>query len=122
MTQPTIRFSVIGVNHSHIYGQVNLLLRAGAELVDFFAPEPNLAAHFARSYPQARQAGSAAEILEDPSVQLIVTAGIPSERAPLGIEAMRHGERRRARGGWGDRPRDSDDRYGSASHEPGSAP
>jgi len=92
MTEPTIRFSVTGMNHSHIYGQVNLLLRAGAELVDFFAPEPDLAATFARSYPQARQVASAAEILEDPSIQLIVTAGIPSDRAPLGIAAMRHGK------------------------------
>jgi len=90
MSQPAIRFSVIGVNHDHIYGQVNLLLRAGAELVDFFAPEPDLAAQFARTYPQARQARSAAEILEDSRIELIVTAGIPSDRAPLGIAAMRH--------------------------------
>src|SRR5262245_50358658 len=92
MPQSTVRFSVIGVNHNHIYGQVNLLLRAGAELVDFFAPEPDLAAHFARTYPQAREVGSAAEILEDPHIQLIVTAGIPSDRAPLGIAVMRHGK------------------------------
>src|SRR6266511_4814947 len=92
MTEPTIRFSVTGMNYSNIYGQVNLLLRSGAELVDFFAPEPDLAATFARSYPQARQVASAAEILEDPSIQLIVTASIPSDRAPLGIAAMRHGK------------------------------
>ena len=49
MSQPTIRFSVIGLNHNHIYGQVNLLLRARAELVDFFAAEPDLAAEFARA-------------------------------------------------------------------------
>ncbi len=30
--------------------------------------------------------------LEDPTVQLIVTAAIPCDRAPLGIEAMRHGK------------------------------
>jgi hypothetical protein len=35
MTQPTVRFSAIGLNHGHIYGQVNLLLRAGAQLVSF---------------------------------------------------------------------------------------
>ena len=52
MAQPTIRFSVIGINHNHIYGQVNLLLRAGAELVDFFAVEHDLAADFARAYPR----------------------------------------------------------------------
>ena len=42
--QPKIRFSAIGLNHGHIYGQVNLLLRAGAELVSFYASEPELAA------------------------------------------------------------------------------
>lgn len=92
MTQPTIRFSVIGLNHGHIYGQVNLLLRAGAEFVSFYAKEPELIAQFAPHYPQARQAGSLAEILEDESVQLLVSAAIPYERAALGIAAMRHGK------------------------------
>jgi predicted dehydrogenase len=92
MTQPAIRFSVIGINHGHIYGQVNLLLRAGAEFVAFYAPEPELVAQFAPKYPQAKQARSAAEILDDPTIQLIVTAGIPCDRAPLGIEAMRRGK------------------------------
>src|SRR5262249_3679018 len=32
------------------------------------------------------------EILEDPSLKLIVSASIPNERAPLGIEVMRHGK------------------------------
>jgi predicted dehydrogenase len=90
--QPTIRFAVIGINHGHIDGQCNLLIRAGAEFVSFFAKEPDLAAGFATKYPQARQASTAEEILDDPSIQLIVTAGIPNERAPLGILAMQHGK------------------------------
>jgi predicted dehydrogenase len=89
---PTLRFSVIGLNHNHIYGQVSLLLRAGAEFVSYYAPEPELAAPFAAAFPQARQAGSAAEILEDSGIHMIVTAGIPAERAPLGIAAMQHGK------------------------------
>ena len=92
MSTPAVRFSVIGLNHDHIYGQVNLLLRAGAELVDFFGVEPDLTAAFARAYPQARQARSQAEVLEDPTIQLIVSAAIPSDRAPLGVVAMRHGK------------------------------
>ena len=43
-SQPAIRFAAIGLNHAHIYGQTNLLLRAGAELVSFYAPEPDLLA------------------------------------------------------------------------------
>jgi predicted dehydrogenase len=39
-----------------------------------------------------RLAKSAREVLEDASLQLVVSAAIPSERAPLGIEVMRHGK------------------------------
>jgi predicted dehydrogenase len=91
-TQPTLRFSAIGLNHNHIYGQTNLLLRAGAELVSFYAPEPDLVAQYSQAYPQARLARSAQEILDDSTIQLVISAGIPCDRAPLGIQVMRHGK------------------------------
>ncbi len=90
--QPNIRFAAIGLNHGHIYSQVNLLLNAGAELVSFYANEPELAAAFAASYPDARQVREMREILEDESIQLIVSAAIPDERAPLGVAVMRYGK------------------------------
>lgn len=91
-TNPPIRFSVIGINHGHIYGQVDLLLRAGAELVAVFAVEPDLLATFTQKYPQARVMGSEAEILEDPTIQLVVSAAIPNQRSRIGVAAMRHGK------------------------------
>jgi predicted dehydrogenase len=91
-SQPTIRFSVIGLNHGHIYGQVAALLQAGAEFVSFYAKEPDLVAEFGKSYPQARLASSAEEILEDETIQLVASAAIPNERAPLGIAVMQHGK------------------------------
>jgi predicted dehydrogenase len=89
---PSIRFSAIGLNHAHIYGQVNLLLRAGAELASFYAPEADLAAAFQKAYPDARRARTIEEVLEDESVHMIVSAAIPAERAPLGIRTMLHGK------------------------------
>jgi predicted dehydrogenase len=89
---PPIRSAAIGLNHDHIYGQVGLLLRAGAEFVSFYAREPDIVARFAETYPQVPLAESAQEILEDESIHLIVSAAIPNERAPLGIAAMRHGK------------------------------
>ncbi len=91
-TQPNIRFSAIGINHNHMYGQVRLLLRAGAEFVSFYAPEPELIGEFTAAFPQARLASGPDEILEDKTIQLVVTAGIPCDRAPLGIEVMKHGK------------------------------
>lgn len=89
---PRLKFAAIGLNHGHINGQVDAVTRGGGELVAFFAKEPDLAEAFAKRVPAARRAGSAREILEDPSIQLVVSAAIPDERAPLGIEVMRHGK------------------------------
>jgi predicted dehydrogenase len=87
-----VRFSVIGINHGHIYAQVDIMLKAGAELVSFYAPEEDLALEFKKAFPHVPMARSGQEILEDPRIQLIVSAAIPCERAPLGIAAMQHGK------------------------------
>jgi predicted dehydrogenase len=90
--KPRLRFSVIGINHDHIHGQIGATQRGGGELVSFYAKEPELAAAFAKRYPDVKQAQSQAEILEDNSVQLVLSAGIPVDRAPLGIAVMQHGK------------------------------
>ena len=89
---PRLRFAAIGLNHSHINGQIAAVTRGGGQLAAFYAKEPDLAAAFAARFPDVRQARSEREILDDRSIPLIVSAAIPSERAPLGIEAMRHGK------------------------------
>jgi predicted dehydrogenase len=61
-------------------------------LVSFYAQEPDLIAPFASKYPQARQASGAEEILGDETIQLIVSAAIPNQRAALGITAMQYGK------------------------------
>lgn len=92
MTQPTVRFSVIGVTHDHIYGQVRLMLRAGAEFVNWYEPDPGLAGQFAAVFSGIPMARSEAEILEDPGIHLVLTSTVPADRAPLGIRVMQHGK------------------------------
>ena len=87
-----IKFSVIGINHGHIYGQVEAVVRGGGELVSFYAKEADLAAAFVKRYPQVKQAASEKEILDDKSIQLVLSSGIPDERAPLGIRVMKSGK------------------------------
>jgi len=91
-TRPRIRVAAIGLNHSHLNGQIAAVTRGGGELVSFFGKEADLAAAFGARYPSAKLARSEQEILEDPSIQLVVSAAIPNERAPLGIQVMRHGK------------------------------
>jgi predicted dehydrogenase len=89
---PRLRFAVIGLNHGHIYSQIEAAVAGGGELVSFHATEPDLVEAFTKRHPQAKLARDQREILQDPSIQLVVSASIPNERAPLGIEVMRHGK------------------------------
>lgn len=87
-----IKFAVININHPHIYGMTDAIKRGGGELVALYAKEEDLSAAFLKTYPEARMAKSEAEILEDPSIHLVLSSGIPDERAPLGIRVMKHGK------------------------------
>ena len=47
---PRIRFSVISINHSHIYGMIESVIKGGGELVSVYAKEPELMAEFSKKY------------------------------------------------------------------------
>ena len=75
-----IRFAAIGLNHGHINGQTEAVIRGGGELVAFYAPEDDLAAAYSKRFPQAKRAREEREILEDPEIKLVVSA-VDRERA-----------------------------------------
>ncbi len=87
-----IKFAVINIDHPHIYGMTDSIKRGGGELVAVYASQQDLVTAFLKTYPEAAQAKSENEILENPSVQLVLSSGIPDERAPLGIRVMQHGK------------------------------
>ena len=89
---PRIKFAVIGMNHGHIYSQVEAVKKGGGQLVAFFAKEANLIADFSKRYPDAKLAKDEKEILDDTSIQLVLSSAIASERAPLGIRVMKSGK------------------------------
>jgi predicted dehydrogenase len=87
-----IRFSVIGMNHFHIYHMVDAVKRGGGELVSVYVREPDLRAAFVRQYPDARVVADERAILEDDAIHLVLSSIIPNERAPLGVRVMQHGK------------------------------
>ena len=87
-----IRFSVIGLDHSHIYAMTDALIRGGGTLVSVFAADPKQLVPFRKRYGQAKLARSEAEILEDKSIQVVASASIPDLRAPLGLRVMAAGK------------------------------
>jgi predicted dehydrogenase len=88
----TIKFAVIGLDHSHINGITDTIRRAGGELVMVQATNPQGLAAFQKRYPGVSEARSEDEILNDPSIRLICSAAVPNLRAPLGVRVMRHGK------------------------------
>src|SRR5260370_12774344 len=92
-TMSKVRFAAIGLNHFHIYGQIDLMLREGAELAAYCGEEEKFFDRpFAKHYPQARRVEDVRRILEDESISLVLSAAVNSERAPLGLSVMRHGK------------------------------
>jgi predicted dehydrogenase len=87
-----LRFAAVGLHHDHIFGQVNCLIRAGAELVAWHGAGDEFGPAFAERYPDARQVDDPRRILEDATIGLVTSADISSRRADLAIAAMRHGK------------------------------
>lgn len=87
-----VKIATIGLNHDHIYGMTDQLLREGAELVAYHAPEDDLAARYGAKYPQAKRVADRRAILEDASVACVLSAAINADRAEIGEAAMRHGK------------------------------
>lgn len=89
---PRLKFGVIGLNHGHITGMTDAVMRGGGELAWVYAKEPALLKQYQEKYPTVKVARSEAEVLDDPAVKVVLSASIPSERAPLGIRVMRAGK------------------------------
>ncbi len=88
----TINFAVCGMSHDHIYGMTDAIIRGGGKLVAWYGAEPIKIARFKKTYPNAKQVSSEAEILNDKSIQLVLSSTIANERAPLGVRVMKAGK------------------------------
>jgi predicted dehydrogenase len=87
-----IKFGVCGMSHDHIYGMVGAIQRGGGEMVAAWGGEADKIAAFTKRFPNAKIVKTQDEILNDPSIQLVLSSQIASERAPLGVRAMKHGK------------------------------
>jgi predicted dehydrogenase len=91
--QPPLKFAAIGLDHRHIYHQVGRLLELGAECKGYHSRDDAVPLEgFVKRFPDLERVADARALLEDPEVRLIVTAGIPGERAEIAVRAMRHGK------------------------------
>lgn len=87
------RFAAIGLDHRHIYDLTQDLLDAGAECVGYNpdTTDPRVLAGFRKRFPHVPQSETP-RLLDDPSIDFVVIAARPCDRAELAIAAMRRGK------------------------------
>jgi predicted dehydrogenase len=88
----SIRFSVCGMSHDHIYGMIGAVQRGGGVLVSAWAGEPDKLEMFKKRFPDVKIVGTQDEIANDKSIQLVLSSQIANERAPLGVRMMKAGK------------------------------
>ena len=85
-------FSVIALDHGHIYGMCNGLIEAGATLKYVYDSDKEKVAAFLKTFPQATAAESEKQVLEDSDTRLVASAAVTSLRCPLGLRVMDSGK------------------------------
>lgn len=90
----TQRFVVIGLDHRHVYELVGGLLEAGLDCAGYWTEtsDPRVLAGFRARFPGLRRVEERATLMEDDAAGIVVIVAVPSERAGLAAEAMRHGK------------------------------
>jgi predicted dehydrogenase len=87
------RFAAIGLDHRHVYDLTAGLLAAGATCVghDPVTTDPRVLAGFRKRFPSVPTV-ERDRLLDDPSIDFIVLAAVPRDRADIAIDAMRRGK------------------------------
>ena len=89
----TVRMGAIGLDHRHIYGMAGNMIDAGAQFVGWWTEgDPGTLDGFDKRFPGVARVDDRRRLLDDPTIDLILIADIPSRRAERAIEAMRAGK------------------------------
>lgn len=86
----TVRFGVVGADHLHLFSLVEGLVQAGAEPVAHLRSGDLIAGY--EGWQSASEARPLDAIVGDPSIDLVVTVGVASERASVAVKAIRAGQ------------------------------
>jgi predicted dehydrogenase len=87
-----VRFAAVGLDHLHVFSQVHALVEAGGELAAIVPGDAPVAELVGRAHPGAARDRSWEEVLDDESIQVIVSAAVPDQRCELAVAAMERGK------------------------------
>jgi predicted dehydrogenase len=84
---------VIGCDHRHVFGMLQGMLDVGAVGRGWWTDgEPPTLDGFRKRFPALPRAADARAVLDDPTIDLVLIATVPHERAQWAIEAMAAGK------------------------------
>ncbi len=88
-----LKLGIIGVDHAHIFDMLDEMLREDCSC-DYFWTEgdPLTLKEFKKKYPNIKRKENKEEILNDPSIDMILISSIPKNRAYNSIKALRAGK------------------------------
>ncbi|ASJ72690.1 Gfo/Idh/MocA family protein [Granulosicoccus antarcticus] len=88
-----LKFAAVGIDHRHIFGQIQNMLDVGAEFAGWWTEgEPETLDGFVKRFDGAHRFASLEELLGDASIELILVASLPCDRAGHAISAMQAGK------------------------------
>lgn len=88
-----MKFVAVGIDHRHIYGQIQNMQNVGGEFVGWWTEgTPETLEGFAKRFPDVPRFTGLAELLADDPIELVLIADIPVRRAQRAIDAMRAGK------------------------------
>ncbi|MBO6637726.1 MAG: Gfo/Idh/MocA family oxidoreductase [Roseitalea sp.] len=89
----SLTVGVIGIDHRHIYGQLQGMLDVGATCKGWWTEgDPQPVEGFVKRFPDVPRVADRRTLLDDPEIDLILLADIPVHRADRAIEAMEAGK------------------------------
>ncbi|MEG9862672.1 MAG: Gfo/Idh/MocA family oxidoreductase [Parvularculales bacterium] len=89
----SLTLGVIGIDHRHIYGQLERMQACGCTCKGWYTEgDPQPMAGFLERFPDIPRISDQQTLLDDPEIDMILIADIPSRRADLAIKAMRAGK------------------------------
>ena len=88
----TINLGVLGIDHGHIFDMLDEMLKEGCTC-DYFWTEgdPLTLKEFNSKYPTIKEKKKG-EILNDPSIDMILISSVPKDRAHNSMEALKNGK------------------------------
>jgi predicted dehydrogenase len=93
MAEKPLTVGVLGCDHRHIYGMLQGMLDVGCLAKSWWTEgEPGPVEGFIKRFPAMARVTDARAVLDDPAIELILIASVPSARADLAIAAMEAGK------------------------------